>query len=95
MVKQGTTVEFTVINVDSDSYRNFVLSLSGPPYYYMGNIMQGPGLMNNMNFLPQVHSDSYAYTNLSYSFSVPGTYWYLCTYPGHAANGMYGKIVVV
>ena len=95
VAKQGITVEFTVINVDTDSYHNFVLSHSGPPYYYMGSMMQSPGLMNNMNFLPPAHSGNYAYANLSYSFSEPGTYWYLCTYPGHAANGMYGKIIVV
>ena len=93
-VMQGTTLDFTVINVDTDSYHNFVMSHSGPPYY-MGSMMQSSGLMNNMNFLPPVHSGSYAYSNLSYSFSTPGTYWYLCTYPGHAAEGMYGKIVVV
>ena len=73
VAKQGTTVEFTVINVDTDSYHNLVLSQSGPPYYYMGSMMQSPGLMNNMDFLPPVHSGSYAYTNMSYSFSEPGT----------------------
>ena len=27
--------------------------------------------------------------------SYGGSYWYICTYPGHAQSGMYGKIVVV
>ena len=26
--------------------------------------------------------------------SYGGSYWYICTYPGHAQSGMYGKIVV-
>ena len=94
LISQGALVNFTVVNVDTDSYHNFVLSHSGPPYYNMGNMMQGYGMMYSMGYLPPVHSGSYAYTNISYEFSSPGTYWYLCTYPGHAANGMYGKIVV-
>jgi rusticyanin len=27
--------------------------------------------------------------------SYGGSYWYICTYPGHAQGGMYGKILVV
>ncbi len=95
IISQGAVVNFTVVNVDTDSYHNFVLSQSGPPYYKTGNMMQGTGMMYSMGYLPPVNSGSYAYINLSYEFSSSGTYWYLCTYPGHAANGMYGKIVVL
>lgn len=94
LVKEGSTINFTAVNVDTDSYHNFVLSREGPPYYSMGNMMQGVGFMSPMNYLPPVHSNSFAYQNLSYVFTNSGTYWYLCTYPGHASNGMYGKILV-
>ncbi len=31
----------------------------------------------------------------TFTLSVPGgSYWYTCTYPGHAQMGMYGKIIV-
>ncbi len=113
VITPGSQVKFTVVNVDTDSYHNFVISLQGPPYYYMGGMMNGYngnysgfGSMmggyfqyNNthgymMSYLPPQSSGHYAYTNVSYDFSSSGTFWYLCTYPGHASNGMYGKIKV-
>jgi len=36
---------------------------------------------------------AYEYAD-SVTLSQPGTYWYICTYPGHAEEGMYGKIIV-
>lgn len=94
LIKAGAVVHFTVVNIDTDSYHNFVLSNNGPPYYATGNMMGGSGMMNSMQYLPPVHGGNYAFVNMSYNFNSAGTYWYLCTYPGHAANGMYGKIVV-
>ena len=98
IIREGSNVHFTAINVDTDSYHNFVIGNSGPPFGYMGgNGMMGNGgndLMGTMQYLPPTSNGHYAYANLTYSFSSPGTYWYLCTYPGHAENGMYGKIVV-
>lgn len=93
-IAAGSAVQFTVINVDTDSYHNFVLSVHGPPYYSMNGMMQDGGAMSSIHYLPPVHSSMYAYTNFSYQFNSPGTYWYLCTYPGHAENGMYGKVIV-
>lgn len=94
VIETGSEVHFTIVNVDTDSDHNFVLSRVGPPYGYMGSMMNGNGFMTSMQYLPPVHSGNYAYLNLSYTFSNSGTYWYLCTYPGHAENGMYGTIVV-
>lgn len=90
----ATDLHLTLINIDTDSYHNFALSQNPPPYDFMTGMMQGNGLMYSTNYLPPVHSGSFAYINISYQFDAPGTYWYLCTYPGHAENGMYGKIVV-
>jgi rusticyanin len=98
VVKEGVTVHFTVVNIDTDSEHNFVLSSQGPPYSYMSGMgamnSGGYGFMTSMSFLPPTSSGHFYYYNVSYSFSQYGTYWYLCTYPGHAENGMYGKIVV-
>lgn len=90
-ILSGSQINFTIINIDTDSYHNFVISVEGPPY---SSMMQGGEMMYSMSYLPPVHSGSYAFTNFTHSFSASGTYWYLCTYPGHAANGMYGKIIV-
>ncbi|KAA8922042.1 rusticyanin [Thermoplasma sp.] len=98
VIRDGVTVHFTVVNIDTDSYHNFVISSRGPPYPYMsgmGSMGFGSyGFMTSMNFLPPQSSGHFYYYNLTYTFSQPGTFWYLCTYPGHAENGMYGKITV-
>ena len=98
VVKEGVTVHFTVVNIDTDSEHNFVLSSQGPPYSYMSGMgamnSGGYGFMTSMTFLPPTSSGHFYYYNVSYSFSQYGTYWYLCTYLGNAENGMYGKIVV-
>ncbi len=101
VVKGGSSVHFQMINVDSDSYHNFVISSIQPPYQYnmMGEGMMSwgvnsTGFMTMMNYLQPMHTGTYEYANMTYNFGNPGTYWYLCTYPGHAQLGMYGKIVV-
>ena len=98
VIKEGVTINFTVVNIDTDSEHNFVLSGQSPPYSYMGSMgSMGSGgydSMTSMSFLPPTNSGHFYYYNVSYGFSQTGTYWYLCTYPGHAENGMYGKIVV-
>lgn len=98
VIKEGVTVHFVVVNIDTDSEHNFVLSTQGPPYPYMSGMgytgTGGFGFMTHMGFLPPTSSGRFYYYNFSYTFSESGTYWYLCTYPGHAENGMYGRIIV-
>ncbi len=98
VIKEGVTVHFIVVNIDTDSYHNFVLSSRGPPDPYMigmGYMGSGSfGFMTQMGFLPPTNSGHFYYYNFSYTFSQSGTYWYLCTYPGHAEKGMYGEIIV-
>lgn len=99
-ITQGSVIHFTIVNIDNDSFHNFVLSRTGPPYPDLPGMemMSGSpgsfGYVSMMGYLPPENNGLYAYTNISYNFSSPGTYWYLCTYPGHAQDGMYGKIVV-
>ena len=101
-VQEDSRLNFVAINIDNDSEHNFVLTSASPPYYYMsgmgGRMMYGygndTGYLSMMQYIQPHTSGPYFYGNLSYSFDSPGTYWYLCTYPGHAENGMYGKIVV-
>ncbi len=98
VIKEGVKINFTVVNIDTDSEHNFVLSSQGPPYSYMPGMgtMNSVGYrsMTSMSFLPPTSSGHFYFYNFSYSFSQSGVYWYLCTYPKHAENGMYGKIVV-
>src|SRR5215469_7158532 len=105
VVPKGTTVQFTVINLDEDMYHNLAISSIEPPYPYMTMMSSMNGMMSSkagvnpgpivMSFLPPTnHGLAHEY---SYTLKVgrPGNLWYLCTYPSHAQDGMYGKIVVV
>lgn len=97
-ITRGSDVQFTVVNIDNDSFHDFVLSTAGPPYAdFPGMEMKSGnpgGYVSMMGYLPPENNGLYAYTNISYNFSSAGIYWYLCTYPGHAQDGMFGKIVV-
>ena len=91
------TLIITLINLNDDMYHNFVLTVQSPPYSYMvgpGMMSFSGGFMEMMPYLPPT-SNGNAYT-YSYSVQLRGqnTFWYICTYPGHAENGMYGEIVI-
>lgn len=96
--KAGTVLNVTSINLDGDMAHNFAIMSTPPPYPYMAmqGMMYGGGVVAMMPVLPNDNEKAgYAY-ELSYqvTLSQPGTYWYVCTYPGHAQDGMYGKIIV-
>lgn len=97
VIKTGTQLTVTSINLDEDMAHNFVIMTTAPPYSYMPmQNMMSVGVVAMMPVLPNDDvKDRYAY-ELSYTvtLSQPGTYWYVCTYPGHAEQGMYGKIIV-
>ncbi|MGC9105588.1 MAG: plastocyanin/azurin family copper-binding protein [Thermoprotei archaeon] len=63
--------------------------------YSGGNYYNGTyGFVTMMTLLPPANYTTRTATEFTYSFTLPpGTYWYVCTYPGHAQEGMYGKIV--
>ncbi|MGC8636420.1 MAG: plastocyanin/azurin family copper-binding protein [Thermoprotei archaeon] len=88
-----STVNLTTINLDSSMYHNFVITRAPPPYPY--NAMPYEMGYGMVPFLPPAdYSTGQAY---SYSYALhvqPGSYWYICTYPGHAEMGMYGQLVV-
>ncbi|WP_291764595.1 sulfocyanin-like copper-binding protein [Caldivirga sp. UBA161] len=102
VIPAGATIHVTFVNLDDDMYHNFVVTVVSPPYPY--NVMpyvgmyggMGPQMMLLMRWLPPAnykanHAYGYEYT---LTITEPGTYWYLCTYPGHAEDGMYGEIIV-
>lgn len=97
VIKAGTQFGVTSINLDEDMSHNFVIMTTSPPYSYMPmQSMMNGGVVAMMPVLPNDDVKyGYAY-ELGYqvTLSQPGTYWYVCTYPGHAQDGMYGKIVV-
>ncbi len=97
VIKAGTQLNITSINLDEEMAHNFVIMTAAPPYSYMPmhSMMYG-GIVSMMPVLPNADKKiGYAY-EMSYQVTIsqPGTYWYVCTYPGHAEDGMYGKMVV-
>lgn len=97
VLRPGTVLSVTLVNLDSDMSHNFAIMSKGPPYPYMAmqEMMYG-GMVATMPVLPNYdESGGIAYEyGYSVTLSQPGTYWYACTYPGHAQDGMYGKIIV-
>lgn len=93
IVTKGTTVHFTDINIDNDVNHNLVISSVSPPYPYMAMMssMQSNGMMS---FLPPTNQGSAHEYTYTLTLDQSGNLWYLCTYPSHAQDGMYGKILV-
>ncbi len=83
----------TVVNLDNDMYHNFVITSIPPPYQYIIYGMMEPSAGYMMPYLPPTQGGS-AYT---YTYSIqlhgPAQLWYICTYPGHAEDGMYGELI--
>ena len=95
IIPKGAIVHVEFINLDSSEYHNVIMTATGPPYQYMPMSAMN-GIVSMMPVIPHAdYSSGYAYKyNYITAFSNPGTYWYICTYPGHAQMGMYGKIIV-
>ena len=111
VIPAGASVHFTIVNLDDDMYHNLVVSTLSPPYPYMAmqgmmtypqNYQAGGTASSSsqnmmLPFLPPANYSQGSAHEYSYSltFNQAGSLWYLCTYPGHAQLGMYGRIVVV
>ena len=90
-VRADARVTVTEVNLDPDMLHNWALTRTGPPYSSMP--MMGPGAMMSMAMLSPPSGSSYWAETMSFT-AVSGSYWYLCEYAGHAADGMYGSFVV-
>lgn len=106
-VGAGTQVRFLFINMDNETH-TFAITTVAPPYSYMpmmeGGMMSGGSMMSSGSWplmgpmLSGVSGGSanpvYNDVTLAMTFPAAGTFWYLCLYPGHAADGMYGETTV-
>ncbi len=105
-IRHGMTVTFALVNAD-DEYHNLVFSGEAPPYQYMPMAGNGMGMMWGYHqWTRGTVMLNGMYGNLSWGTKLPmvslpisiqntGTYWYFCSYPGHAQSGMYGRIIAV
>lgn len=88
--KQGASVTALVVNVDTDAYHSLTLSSQGPPYYY--NTM--PMMMYSQATSMMLPPATGVYSGELVSFTADSDAYYICTVPGHAQEGMYGRIIV-
>lgn len=104
VIPHGASVQITVVNLDKDMYHNFVFTTLNPPYSYMammqgmmmGNWQQRGTWLAMMPFLPPANYSQGVVHEYTYTVTLnsQGTLSYLCTYPGHAQDGMYGRMLV-
>lgn len=90
-VPAGARVTVTMVNMDSGEYHNWALTRTAPPYGSMP--MMGSGAMMSMTMLSPASASGFWSQAMSFT-PAAGSYWYLCEYAGHAADGMYGGFVV-
>lgn len=93
-IPKGAKVTLELINEDTDMPHGIEVTNAQPPYGYM-SMMQGgiyPGSF--IPPIPEAGSNSYPVASSTFIANQTGTYYYFCEYPGHAAEGMYGQIVV-
>ena len=89
-VTAGARVTAIVVNEDPDMYHNWALSHNGPPF--SGIPMTGRGMLMESAMLDPPSGGGFWGQQVSLAVGA-GQYWYLCSYPGHAADGMYGMFV--
>lgn len=88
--QHGANVIFYIVNVDTDAYHSLALSEQPPPYPYEAMPMMMYSYATSMMLPPT----SGAYYGERINITVNSGMYYLCTVPGHAQDGMYGRIQV-
>jgi len=93
VIPKGSSIQFRIINPDDGMNHDLSISSVRPPYPYiaMMSSMQSTGMMS---FLPPTDeglAHEYSYT---LTLDQSGNLYYLCTYPSHAQEGMYGRIII-
>lgn len=93
-IQKGTQVTLELINEDTDMPHGIEITDAQPPYGFM-SMMQGgiyPGAF--IPPIPAASKDVYPVSSTTFTANQSGTFNYICEYPGHAAEGMYGEIIV-
>ena len=96
IVPKGAVVHVTLINLDAGDYHNVAITPVPPPYPYYAMMDIRMEVLGMTPFLPPAdYSSGQAYEfSFTVAFYQPGTYYYVCEYPGHAQMGMYGEVIV-
>ena len=93
-IPQGANVTMEIINEDTGMTHGVELTTAPPPYYYMVMMQGGVYPGSFIPPIPEAAGNQYPSAQVSFTASLAGEFYYICQYPGHAAKGMYGKIIV-
>lgn len=93
-IPQGANVTVEFVNADEGMPHAFEVTNAAPPYDYMSMMDGGiyPGSL--IGALPEAQNNQYPTVQTSFKADQAGTFYYICQYPGHAAKGMYGQLVI-
>jgi hypothetical protein len=108
VIPRGAEVNVTFVNMDYGDHHNFVLSTFPPPFpmYIMQNMRTDGEMVAMTPLMPPVNNVSdtalsnataavFSYTvDLNLPASVTQM-WYMCMFPMHAMQGMWGNITLV
>jgi len=100
IVKKNTRLKIIAVNIDKDVPHSLVIVSNSPPYPRLIHITHyntafpGASTPKPMIGLPPARSNNYPIGIIEFTASPPGTYYYISLVPGHAAKGMYGKLIV-
>ncbi|HEX9906956.1 MAG TPA: multicopper oxidase domain-containing protein [Thermoplasmata archaeon] len=91
-VSKGSKLTITVVNADPGMYHNLALTTRDPAYSSMPmmNHMGGP----RTDMLSPSENSYYWIQDMAITEISSGQYWYLCEYPNHANEGMYGSVII-
>ncbi len=90
-VPAGAKLIILFVNVDDDMLHDLHFTVSLPPFESKVNRIGSVG----SSALPPMKGKSFSTQKITFTAPTKvGTYTYLCTTAGHAAAGMFGKLVV-
>ncbi len=93
-VDQGATVTLELINEDTDMPHGIEVTSASPPFSFMSMMQGGIYPDTFIHPIPAASKNLYPVATTTFKASQSGTFHYICQYPGHAAEGMYGTIIV-
>jgi rusticyanin len=97
VIPTGATVKVIFANGDGDKIHAWELTTSAPPYPVAPMMTVGVAASNAfLAPIPAATSNGHQWSTESTTFAAPspGTYYYICQVPGHAEEGMWGKLIV-
>lgn len=102
VIPRDATLNVTFINMDFTDHHNFVLTTFPPPFpeYIMQNMAVDGEMVQMTPLIAPVNNSTNTASEFQYTIvlNVPASVthmWYMCMFPTHAMNGMYGNITLV